>query len=88
MLNFDYKKRLNLNELSKKIDDTKKYKNDEYSLQYMINEKIKDKEQFSSFEINDFLKQISAKKMIIQNYISINEIIPANILYFNKKYYL
>ena len=26
--------------------------------------------------------------MIIENYLSINEIIPINILYFNKKYYL
>ena len=44
MLNFDYKKRLDLNGLSKKIDDTEKYKNDEYSLRYIINEKIKNKE--------------------------------------------
>ena len=44
MLNFSYKKRLNLNELSKKIDDTKEYKNDKYNLKYMINEKIKSKE--------------------------------------------
>ena len=54
----------------------------------MINLKIKSKEEFSCFEINDFLKQLTSKEMIIENYLSINEIIPANILQFNKKYYL
>ena len=58
----------------------------------MINNKIenyvKTKEEFSSFEINDFLKQLVNKQAIINNYISINEIIPKNILYFNQKYYI
>ena len=34
-----------------------------------------------------FLKQLSDKQIFIENHISINEIIPQNILYFNKKYY-
>ena len=38
--------------------------------------------------MNYFLKQLSNKEIIIENHISINEIIPKYILYFNKKYYL
>jgi hypothetical protein len=53
-----------------------------------MNFKIKNKEEFSCFEINDFLKQLISKEMIIENYLSINEIIPTNILRINKKYYL
>ena len=40
------------------------------------------------FEINDFLKQLFDKQIIIEKHISINELIPQNILYFNQKYYL
>ena len=58
----------------------------------MINDRIenyvKTKEEFSSFETNDFLKQLVNKQAIVNNYISINEIIPKNILYFNQKYYI
>ena len=50
--------------------------------------KIKNKEEFSCFEINDFLKQLTSKEMIIENYLSINEIVPVNILRINKKYHL
>ena len=46
----------------------------------MINQKIKKKEEFSYFEINNFLKQLTNNKMIIEYYLSIDEIIPANIL--------
>ena len=53
-----------------------------------IEKNIKNKEIFSDFEINDFLKQLSNKKMFIEKYLSLNEIIPKNILYFNKKYYI
>ena len=52
----------------------------------MINQKTKNEEQFSNFEMNDFLKQLSNKKVFIENYLSLNEIIPKNILYFDKKY--
>ena len=51
-----------------------------------IEKNIKNKEIFSDFEINDFLKQLSNKKMFIEKYLSLNEIIPKNILYFDKKY--
>ena len=44
--------------------------------------------EFSDFELNDFLKQLLNKKMIIENYISFNELIPKTILQCNKKYYL
>ena len=42
MLNFDYKKRLNLDELNQKIDDIKNFKNNEFSLDNIINKKIED----------------------------------------------
>ena len=32
------------------------FENNEYSLEYMMNLKIRNKEEFSCFEINDFLK--------------------------------
>ena len=51
-----------------------------------IEKNIRNKEIFSDFEINDFLKQLSNKQMLIENYLSLNEIIPKNILYFDKKY--
>ena len=47
MLNFDYKKRLTLDELNQKIekiDNNENYENNEYNLKYMINQKIKNKE--------------------------------------------
>ena len=92
MLNFDYKKRLDINELNEKIANVNKFENNKFSLDNIINKKIeewiKSKIEFSDFELNDFLKQLSNKKIIIEKYISINEIIPKNILYFNKKYYL
>ncbi len=42
MLNFDYKKRLNLDELNQKIDDIKNFKNNEFSLDNDINKKTKE----------------------------------------------
>ena len=92
MLNFDYKKRLDLNELNEKINNIKNFENNEFSLDNIINKKIeewsKTKIQYSDFELNDFLKQICNKEMIIGNYISFNELIPKSIIYFNNKYYL
>ena len=42
------------------------------------------------FKIDTLNKEIIKldKEIIIENYISINELIPKNIVYFNKKYYL
>ena len=91
MLNFDYKKRLNLEELNEKIANRNNFKNNEFSLDNIINKKIeewiKSKIEFSDFELNDFLKQLINKEMIIKNYISFNELIPKTIIHFNKKYY-
>ena len=42
MLNFDYKKRLNLDELNQKINDIKNFKNNEFSLDNDINKKIEE----------------------------------------------
>ncbi len=42
MLNFDYKKRLNLIELNEKINDIKNFKNNEFSLDNDINKKIEE----------------------------------------------
>ena len=44
MLSFDCKKRLDLVELNEKIINIKNIENKEYSLENMINEKIKNKE--------------------------------------------
>ena len=92
MLSFDYKTRLNLDELNQKIDNIKNFENNEFSLDNIINKKIEDwiktKIEFSDFELNDFLKQLLNKEMIIENYISFNELIPKTILQCNKKYYL
>ena len=92
MLNFDYKKRLDLKELNEKITNINNFENNEFSLDNIINKKIeewiKSKIEFSDFELNDFLKQLVNKEMIIKNYISFNELIPKTIIYFNKKYYL
>ena len=92
MLSFDYKERLNLDELNEKINNIKNFENNEFSLDNIINKKIKEwsktKIQYSDFELNDFLKQVCNKEMIIENYISFNELIPKSIIYFNKKYYL
>ena len=92
MLNFDNKNRITLNELNEKINNIKYFENNEFSLDNIINKKIEDwiktKIEFSDFELNDFLKQLSNKEMIIENYISFNELIPKNIQYFNNKYYL
>ena len=41
MLNFDYKKRLDLVELNKKINDIKNFENNEFSLDNDINKKTK-----------------------------------------------
>ena len=38
--------------------------------------------------MNDLLKQLLDKEMIIENHISLNELIPKNILYLNEIYYL
>ena len=40
MLNFDYKKRLNLNELNEKINNIKDFENNEFNLANDINKKI------------------------------------------------
>ena len=37
MLNFDYKKRLNLEELNEKITNVNKFENNEFSLDNIIN---------------------------------------------------
>ena len=42
MLNFDYKKRLDLVELNKKIDNIKNFENNEFSLDNDINKRSKD----------------------------------------------
>ena len=42
MLSFDCKKRLNLDELNEKINDIKNFENNEFSLDNIINNKIKD----------------------------------------------
>ena len=62
MLNFDYKERLNLVELKEKIDNIKNFEDNVFSLDNIINKKIeewiKNKIEFSDFELNDFLKQL------------------------------
>ena len=92
MLNFDNKNRITLNELNEKINNIKYFENNEFSLDNIINKKIEDwiktKIEFSDFELNDFLKQLLNKEMIIEHYISFNELIPKTILQCNKKYYL
>ena len=42
MLNFDYKKRLNLEELNEKISNVNKFENNEFSLDNIINKKIEE----------------------------------------------
>ena len=42
MLNFDYKKRLDLEELNQKITLINNFKNNEFSLDNIINKKIED----------------------------------------------
>ena len=42
MLSFDYKTRLDLNELNEKIDNIKNFENNEFSLDNDINKKSKD----------------------------------------------
>ena len=44
MLNFNPEKRLNIDELNKKIIAIKDFENDKYNLEYMINQKIENKE--------------------------------------------
>ena len=65
MLNFDYKKRLDINELNEKIANVNKFENNKFSLDNIINKKIEDwikiKIEFSDFELNDFLKQLLNK---------------------------
>ena len=60
MLNFDCKKRLDLDELNEKINNINNFENNEFSLDNSINKKIKEwsktKIQYSDFEVNDFLK--------------------------------
>ena len=41
MLSFDYKTRLNLDELNEKINNIKNFENNQFSLDNDINEKIK-----------------------------------------------
>ena len=65
MLSFDYKIRLNLVELNEKINNINNFENNEFSLDNIINKKnqelIKTNIEFSEFELNDFLKQLSNK---------------------------
>ena len=42
MLNFDYKKRLDLKELSEKITNINNFENNEFSLDNIINKKIEE----------------------------------------------
>ena len=42
MLNFDYKKRLDLKELNEKIANVNKFENNEFNLDNIINKNIKD----------------------------------------------
>ena len=42
MLNFDYKKRLDLKELNEKITNINNFENNKFSLDNIINKKIKD----------------------------------------------
>ena len=42
--------------MNEKISTIENFENNEYNLEYMINQKIENKEEFSYFEINDFLK--------------------------------
>ena len=42
MLNFDYKERLNLDELNEKINNIKNFENNEFSLDKDINKKIEE----------------------------------------------
>ena len=42
MLSFDYKTRLNLDELNEKINDIKNFENNEFSLDNIINKKIEE----------------------------------------------
>ena len=42
MINFDYKERLNLEELNEKITNINNFENNEFSLDNIINKKIKD----------------------------------------------
>ena len=42
MLNFDYKKRLDLNELNEKITNINNFENNEFSLDNIINKKIEE----------------------------------------------
>ena len=42
MLNFDYKKRLDLEELNQKIININNFENNEFSLDNIINKKIED----------------------------------------------
>ena len=94
MLIFDNKNRITLNELNEKLikKNIEYFENNEFSLDNIINKKIEDwiktKIEFSDFELNDFLKQLLNKEMIIEHYISFNELIPKTILQCNKKYYL
>ena len=41
MINFDYKKRLDLNELNEKIDNVNKFENNQFNLGNIINKNIK-----------------------------------------------
>ena len=42
MLNFDYKKRLDISELNEKISNVNKFEINEFSLDNIINKKIKE----------------------------------------------
>ena len=42
MINFDYKKRLDLKELNEKIANVNKFENNEFNLDNIINKNIKD----------------------------------------------
>ena len=42
MLTFDYKTRLNLDELNQKINNIKNFENNEFSLDNIINKKIEE----------------------------------------------
>ena len=44
MLNFNLEKRLNIDELNEKIINIEDFKNNEYSLENTINQKIKNKD--------------------------------------------
>ena len=64
ILKFDKKKRIELDELKEKVKNMNKFDNYRYSLESKIDYNIKNKVEFSDFDVNNLLKQIIKKNMI------------------------